>query len=244
MNADDRVILALPQRAWRKSRLINAGRIWETLINMLPTVLKCEREDQNPRAVRCMKVCSAIWLIALALVSGGAGYCCGPRRRTDHWSCPLTTRCKKNTLVHQILIPRLKTQKTPWTPCVPNSGLDSGRRTEIRFPRRPWSGSSQEAAMVLEHGIDVAKAAVREFEGTEQQLYVMQDLLQLLDRGGRFELWTEFYLKALHEHPTHSVVCRFAHEAVRISKLAGQQKQSPRGPAVRCRLSGRVCRQR
>jgi hypothetical protein len=226
MNADDRVIVAVPQRTWRKSPLINAGRIWETLINMLPTVLKCEREDQNPRAVRCMKVCSAIWLIALALVSGGAGYLLRAQKTDGSLVLSVKDAVQEEYLSAPDSYSRVENTKNALDALCAQLRIGI-QDAALKYDLLASNGqsSSQEAAMVLEHGIDVAEAAVREFEGTEQQLYVMQDLLQLLDRGGRFELWTEFYLKALHEHPTHSVVCRFAHEAVRISKLAGQQKQ-------------------
>jgi hypothetical protein len=64
---------------------------------------------------------------------------------------------------------------------------------------------------------------VREFEGTEQQPVVAQGLLLALKKAGRFDRWTEVYLKMLYEHPTDSVVSRLADEALKISRLAGQQ---------------------
>ncbi|HWW01250.1 MAG TPA: hypothetical protein VNZ64_16255 [Candidatus Acidoferrum sp.] len=50
-------------------------------------------------------------------------------------------------------------------------------------------------------------------------------LLVALQKAGRFDRWTEVYLKTLYEHPTHDVVARCANDAVKISKLAGQQKR-------------------
>ncbi len=226
MNADDRVILALPQRTWRKPRRINAGRVGETLIDMLPTVLKCEREDPNPRAVRCMELRSAIWLIALALVSGGAGYLLRAQKTDGSLVLSVKDAVQEEYLSAPDSYSRVENTKNALDALCAKLRIGI-QDAELKYDLLASNGqsSSQEAAMVLERGIDAAEAAVREFEGTDQQLYLIQDLLQLLDRGGRFELWTEFYLKALHEHPTHSVVCRLAHEAVRVSKLAGQQEQ-------------------
>lgn len=81
------------------------------------------------------------------------------------------------------------------------------------------------ADQVLERAIRAAEAAMREFKGTEQQLEAAQVLLVVLQKAERFDRWTEVFLEALYKHPTHPVVARFAHDAVRISELAGQQKQ-------------------
>jgi len=65
---------------------------------------------------------------------------------------------------------------------------------------------------------------MKEFEGTDQQLYVAEDLLSVLKRQGRSSRWVELYLQAVYEHPMHPVVARFASEAINIGKLAGREE--------------------
>jgi len=90
---------------------------------------------------------------------------------------------------------------------------------------RDGEGSTPQATQVLERATGEAETAVREFEGTDEQLYLLEDLLRLLERAGRFDHWTRRYLGAAYEHPTHRVVARLADQAVRISKQVGRQKQ-------------------
>jgi hypothetical protein len=66
---------------------------------------------------------------------------------------------------------------------------------------------------------------MKEFEGTDQQLYVAEDLLCVLKREKQFDRWVELYLQALYEHPMHPIVARFAAEAVNIGKLAGREEE-------------------
>jgi hypothetical protein len=96
----------------------------------------------------------------------------------------------------------------------------------VAYDQLPKSNEAErtQAQQVLERAIRAAEAAEQEFEGTEQQLEITQVLLVALQKAGRFDLWTELYLKTLYEHPTHDVVAHFANDAVKISKLAGQEK--------------------
>jgi hypothetical protein len=97
----------------------------------------------------------------------------------------------------------------------------------VAYSRLPKTSDSErkQAEQILKRAIAAGEAALREFEGTEQQLEVAQRLLQALQLAGRFDRWTEVYLGALQEHPTHPFVARLAHDAVRISELAGQQER-------------------
>jgi len=81
----------------------------------------------------------------------------------------------------------------------------------------------RKAEQLLEHAIQAAETGMQEFEGTEQQLEVVRSLLFALQEAGRFDRWTEVYLKVLHEHPTHPLVAHLANEAVKLSRLSGQQ---------------------
>jgi hypothetical protein len=90
---------------------------------------------------------------------------------------------------------------------------------------RSGAASNGQAAVVLVGAIHDGEVAVREFEGTEEQLYIVQDLLRLLERAGRFEQWTQLYLKALYQYPTQHVVSDLAGKAVELSSQSGQAKQ-------------------
>src|SRR5215467_6582002 len=73
------------------------------------------------------------------------------------------------------------------------------------YDRLPKGSESErrKAEQVLERAIQAAERAMQEFEGTEQQCELARCLLIALQKAGRFERWTEVYVKALQEHPTH-----------------------------------------
>ncbi len=78
-------------------------------------------------------------------------------------------------------------------------------------------------ASALDSAIRAAEDGMREFEGTEEALYIAQDLLFALKKAGRFDRWIEVFLTALYQHPTHPVVARFATQAVTLSTQIEQQ---------------------
>jgi len=94
------------------------------------------------------------------------------------------------------------------------------------YDRLPKGSESErrKAEQVLERAIQAAERAMQEFEGTEQQWEVARCLLIALQKADRFDRWTEVYVKALREHPTHPIVSSLARDAVTISQIAGQQK--------------------
>jgi hypothetical protein len=77
----------------------------------------------------------------------------------------------------------------------------------------------------LERIVRDLEDGMHEFEGTDQKIYVAEDLLSVLKHEERFNRWLEVYLAALYEHPTHPVVSHLAGEAVRIGRLAGCEDQ-------------------
>ena len=64
---------------------------------------------------------------------------------------------------------------------------------------------------------------MNEFEGTDQKLYVAEDLLCVLKREEHYNRWVEVYLRALYEHPMHPLVSRFAAEAITMGKQTGRE---------------------
>jgi len=103
-------------------------------------------------------------------------------------------------------------------------------RTAVRVKRvadRAANATSSGAGPTSEPHLDSAIAdleqGMNEFAGTDQELDVAEDLLLALKMAKQFDRWTDVYLKALYEHPTHPVVARFAHEAVSIANECGRQ---------------------
>ena len=181
-----------------------------------------------------LRIHAAISLVSLALVSASAGYLLRAQKTDGSLVLSVKDVVQEEYLVHQILFPGLKTLRTLWTLCVRACAWGSRKPPAHTSNWLRMAGLESQAAVVLERAIRDAEAVVREFEGTEQQFYVLQDHLRLLERSGRFDLWTRFYLKALTaSHPPGSVPPR--REAVKIGKLAGQQEQVLRAavPAAR-----------
>jgi hypothetical protein len=86
---------------------------------------------------------------------------------------------------------------------------------------------SQTGETVVEpHLLEVSKQlerGVAEFKGTEQELVLIEQLLEVLKKANLHAQWTEVYLNALYQHPTHPMIGRLATEAVTVSKAAGRQ---------------------
>lgn len=98
------------------------------------------------------------------------------------------------------------------------------RLSEHQRLRLQPAASSAAMDVILSRIVRDLEDGLKEFEGTDQQLYVAEDLLRVLRREGRFGRWVELYLQAAYEHPTHPVVSRFAVEAISIGKLAGREE--------------------
>jgi hypothetical protein len=65
--------------------------------------------------------------------------------------------------------------------------------------------------------------SVVEFEGTEQELYLVQPFLAVLKTAKLYDRWIDVYLNALYQHPTHAMIGRLAAEALLVSKATGRQ---------------------
>ena len=173
-----------------------------------------------------MKTYTAISVILLTLVSGSAGYLFRAHKTDGSLVLSVGDVMKDEFFVPPDSFSRIENTKNALE-ALCNRQRFGLREATVAYDRlvRKGETSKRQAEMVLERAIRDAETAVGEFEGTEQNLYVLQDYLGLIERAGRFDLWTQFYLKALYEHPTHLVVSRLAKKAVRISKMAGQQEK-------------------
>jgi hypothetical protein len=169
---------------------------------------------------------AAISIILLSLAVGGAGGYLLRAQRTDG-SLVLSL---KDAMQEEYLAPpdsfsRIKNTRNSLDALSARLGVGI-MDAMVAYDRLPKGSEAdrKEAEQVLERAIRAAEAAEQEFEGTEQQLEITPVLLVALQKAGRFDRWTEVYLKTLYEHPTHDAVARFANDAVKISKQAGQQK--------------------
>lgn len=101
------------------------------------------------------------------------------------------------------------------------------REALAAYDRLPQTNAKEKSAaeQVLGRAIQAGEDAMEEFEGTEQQITIVQPLLHALRKGGRFDRWIELYTRALYTHPTHRAVCDLAVEAVKIGQASGQQQR-------------------
>ena len=166
-------------------------------------------------------------IIALSLAAGGAGgYLLRAQKTDGSMVLSLKDVVKEDYLSSQDSFSRVRNTRNTLDALSARYGIEimDALWAHAQLPRNNDS-EKQAAGQVLERIIHAAEAAVQEFEGTAQQLQVMQSLLFALQRAERFDRWTEIYLKALHEYPTHPFVARLASDAVKNSKLAGQQDE-------------------
>lgn len=96
------------------------------------------------------------------------------------------------------------------------------------------TASYRKALLVNHTGIPVAEPhllevikkfdrGVAEFKGTEQELVLVEPFLTVLKKAKLYDRWTEVYLNALYQHPTHAMIGRLAAEALQVSQAAGRQ---------------------
>ncbi len=160
------------------------------------------------------------WTIAIALASGCTGYWlhahdsegsrtwpAGSIPGVDYLTPPQSfsrVENTRNTLRALCVRERLEIQKTI---------LLAEKRSAVR----------SRADESLESAIRECESAMHEFEGTDQEVYLAQDLLAALKRARRFDRWTEVYLKIVYQHPTHPVVGYLVRDAITVGRLGGYQ---------------------
>lgn len=168
-----------------------------------------------------------ICIIALSLTGGGAGGYLFRAQKTDgSMVLSLKDAVQEEYLAPQDSFSRIKNTKNTLDALSLRSEIGI-KDALLAYSQLPQTSEKEraEAKVVLERIISAAEEAVQEFEGTTQQVPVIQSLLLALEKAERFDRWTEVYLKALHEHPTHPLLAQLASDAVRNSNLAGQQER-------------------
>lgn len=168
-----------------------------------------------------------ICMIALALTGGGAGgYLLRAQKTDGSMVLSLKDAVQEEYLAPQDSFSRIRNTKNTLDALSLRSelGIKDALLVYSQLPKTSDEETAQ-AKQILDRIINAAEEAVQEFEGTTQQVPVVQSLLLALEKSERFDRWTEVYLKALHEHPTHPLIGRLASDAVRNSTLAGQQER-------------------
>jgi hypothetical protein len=97
----------------------------------------------------------------------------------------------------------------------------------VAYDRLPRTSESEKkkAQQVLERAIHAGESAMKEFEGTEQQLTITRVFLSALREAAEFHRWIQVYTTAFYAHPTDGALCHLAGDAIKISQAAGQQRQ-------------------
>lgn len=81
-------------------------------------------------------------------------------------------------------------------------------------------GGPDAAAERREAAITTLEQGIAELQGTDRQPILTVELLPLLEEAGRLDAWIDSYLKVVYHHPTHSLIGRFAADALRIGRSA------------------------
>jgi hypothetical protein len=164
-------------------------------------------------------------IIALSLAAGGAGgYLLRAQKMDGSMVLSLKDAVQEDYLASQDSFSRVRNTRNTLDALSTRYGIEimDALWAYAQLPKDSDS-DREKAGQFLDRILLAAEASMQEFEGTAQQLAVTQSYLFALQRAERFDRWTEVYLKAVHEHPTHPFVARMANDAVKISKLAGQQ---------------------
>jgi hypothetical protein len=103
--------------------------------------------------------------------------------------------------------------------------LQDLRIRRIATQRAPSAVSVADRSTRLTEIIEGFRAAIREFEGTGQELLFVQDLLAIFKREGRHDEWLSLFLEHLYRDPTHEWFGRMAREALVIGKAAHREPE-------------------
>lgn len=104
-------------------------------------------------------------------------------------------------------------------------GLCLRLRLEAETKLASASRDSSQRRQSLEPVIGQLEDEMHEFEGTDQELEVAQDLFVAYKCTGHLDRWLDLYLQMAYEHPMHSVPVHLAQEALTLGRAAGRQKE-------------------
>jgi hypothetical protein len=103
------------------------------------------------------------------------------------------------------------------------------RMTQLRAVAANRRGGPSAPEPHLNAAIEMLEEGVEEFQGTHQELRVVQALLLALKKDRQYGRWIEVYLETLYQHPTHELVGRVAKEALMIGEASGRKDEVVEG---------------
>jgi hypothetical protein len=77
----------------------------------------------------------------------------------------------------------------------------------------------------IEAILEDLRHAKTEFAGTEQEMVMTEELLNVLKRQKLYKQWTDVYVQALYERPMHPLIAHCAADAVSFANLSGQEEE-------------------
>jgi hypothetical protein len=167
-----------------------------------------------------------ICLAACFLIAGAGGYCLQAlydrpvsaltASESAGLDCFLTVRSFSEVENARALMEALATRSL--------QDLRIRRMTTQRAPSDAATSHSNREAQLTEI-IGEFRAAIREFGGTGQEMWFVQDLLAIFRREGRHDEWVSLYLQHLYRDPTHEFFGRTAREALVIGKDARREPE-------------------
>jgi hypothetical protein len=172
------------------------------------------------------KVRRALLLAACFAMVGAAGYVCGRSQEGSSLTLPLQKRIPLSFYATESSFSEVENTKATL------EALCTELLTELRLKydgrqlvrEGPYSGS---LAYVLRAGdaeMELEKA-IQQFQGTEQEGALVNELLYLLNRRERYERWLEVYVRFLYARPIDPIAGRHARRALTISHSIGREDE-------------------
>ncbi len=90
-----------------------------------------------------------------------------------------------------------------------------------RFPASALPQRQRQVDAILEN----LHRGTTEFAGTEQEMEMTEELLNVLKSQKRYKQWTDLYVQALYERPMHPLIAHSAADAISFANQSGQGEE-------------------
>ncbi len=169
-----------------------------------------------------MKLSDIAIAILLATITGSIGYVCGELHPRTPKSMAVEEMPPLEYFASSRSFSEIENAKTALE-ALCNRYVTLARSTTTMAGRSPKAPATLEAGEAAE--IQELEEGVHEFQGTDFQLVIIQDLLRALKRSNQCDQWLNVYLTALYEHPTDALIGRFDSEAVAVAEAVGRSPE-------------------
>jgi hypothetical protein len=173
-----------------------------------------------------MKVAKVSWTLLFWILASGIGYLRG------YSVCKAKADSGANLEQVEFLVPEQSFSEIANAKALLN-GLCLRFLEEAQVARTMYASKSpgeaarpkEQSSLQLTNIIELLENARCDFEGTPQEIRLVQQMLLVLNEIGLKERWLELYLCTLYKHPTDDVVAHLAPDAIRIAVALGKQKE-------------------